>query len=357
MFWYLAGIIGITWLLNSLTLYFGFNKLTYRMEIAKKVYEMGEEIEFLSIVENKKPLTVSYLEIQEKFPVGFSVPNNKYTLFIMPFQRVKRTYRITAQRRGLHTIEDVTLKLGDFIGFKSDNKYLMIHNEVVVLPEKKALAQSLVPIGAPTGDVSVQRWIIDDPLMTIGIREYTGTEPQRFIHWPSSQRHGRLMVKNFDFTTDNSVMVILNVETMKPCWKPVEEEIIEKAIILARSVMEECEEKKIPYGFVSNAHNEGSERRGFYVHPGLGTHHLEHLMETLGRIHYRIPVFFELTLRDIRKKKGNYTTAIIITPRILDTYIEQINLLNRSVSRMVVIAVEGEHLDQLNNSIIRYRSN
>ncbi len=80
--------------------------------------------------------------------------------------------------------------------------------------------------------------------MTIGIREYTGNEPERYIHWPSSMKYNELMVRNFDFTTDNSVLIALNIETMKPSWEPIEEDLIENCISIARGVMEELEEEK-----------------------------------------------------------------------------------------------------------------
>jgi len=360
MIWYLFGIlglIGVTVLINNLALYFSPKDLSYRMEIEKKYYEIGEEIEVHSIVENKKPLTVSFLKITEAFPKNFSISNNTYTLFIMPYQRVKRTYKVFVRKRGLYAIGDVQLRLGDFIGLKSKNEYVEMSNEVVIYPERVDLKKNIIPIGSLSGDISVKRWILEDPLMTIGIREYTGNEPQRFIHWPSSLKYGNLMVKNFDFTTDNSVIILLNIETMKPCWKPVEEDIIEKAISLTRAVIEEFEDAKIPYGLATNAHNERSEQRGYFYHPGLGQNHLANFLKVLGEIHYRIPSFFENTVRETRKRQGNYTTVVIITPRILESYIEPINLLDRAVSRTVVISIEEENLEVLSNSIIKYRGN
>ncbi|SCG82793.1 protein of unknown function DUF58 [Proteiniborus sp. DW1] len=357
MLWYLVGLIILVYLINRLTLDYGFRNLTYRMEIKKGTAEVGEEIEITSIIENKKPLTVSFLKVFEKFPKGFNKISNIYTLFIMPYQRVRRTYKMHINKRGRYFITDVELEIGDFIGFKTDKQKLSIENEIIVFPMKAKLENSLVPLGSLNGDVSVKRWIIDDPLMTIGIREYTGNEPERYIHWPSSLKYGELMVKNFDFTTDNSVVVVLNVETMKPCWKAPEEELIEKVISLARTVIEEFEELRIPYGFATNAYNvDSSHERGYFYHPGLGQSHLDNLLRLLGKIDYRLPSFFETTIMDISKRQGNYTTAVIITPRILDTYIGPINLLSKSVSRTVVISVEEEHLEKLNNKIIKYRS-
>jgi len=357
MIWYLLGLIVFIYLLNRLTLHYGFRNLTYRMEIKKGTAEVGEEIEITSIIENKKPLTVSFLKVHERFPKGFSKMSNIYTLFIMPYQRVRRTYKIYIEKRGFYSIQDVQLELGDFVGFKTEKENVSLEKELIVFPVRAKLENSIAPFGSLNGDVSVKRWILDDPLMTIGIREYTGNEPERFIHWPSSVKYGNLMVKNFDFTTDNSVIVVLNVETMKPCWKPVEEELIEKVISIGRSVMEEFEALRIPYGFTSNAYNvDSSQERGCFYHPSLGQIHLDNLLKTLGKIDYRLPSFFETTLRDVSKRQGNYTTVVIITPRILDTYIESINMLSKSVSRTVVISVEEEHLEKLNNNIIKYRS-
>ena len=62
------------------------------------------------------------------------------------------------------------------------------------------------------------------------------------------------------------------------------------------------------------------------------------------------------TLLEILQKQGNYTTVVIITPRILDTYIESINTLNKTVSRTVVISLEDEYLEKLHKDIIKYRS-
>ncbi|NLK42847.1 MAG: DUF58 domain-containing protein [Tissierellia bacterium] len=358
MFWFLIGFILFTYLINRITLNYGFIDLDYYMEINKKTCEIGEEIEVSSIVENRKLLTISFLKIKERFPKGFNFKENIYTTFIMPYQRVRRTYKLVPERRGHFSINEAILELGDFTGFKSTSMYVELEEEIVVLPKKVELEKSIVPLGALNGDTSVKRWIIDDPLMTIGIREYTGNEPERFIHWPSSVKYNRLMVKNFDFTTDNTVIIALNVETMKPTWRPVEEEMIERVISIARGIMEEFEGLKIPYGLATNGHiNIPTNTKNHFYHPGLGQNHLNNFLESLGRITYRLPGFFENTLKEIEKRRGNFTTIVIITPRILDTYIGPINNLSKSVNRLVLISLEDEHLSSLNNNIIKYRGN
>lgn len=357
MTWYLIGLILLILIINKLSLHIGIINLNYKLETEKDMAEIGEDIEIYSIVENNKPFVVSFLRVYERFFKGFNRKSNIYSLFIMPYQRVKRTYKIFGTKRGKYPINNITLEIGDFIGFSSEEHRFQIDKEITILPKKQELKDSIVPLGALMGDISVKRWILDDPLMTIGIREYTGNEPERFIHWPSSLRYGELMVKNFDFTTDNSVMILLNIETMKPSFRRVEADIIEEAISITRSVMEEFEALKIPYGFASNSYNYNSiYEKGHLYYQGLGKNHLNNFLKLLGGMDYKVGTFFQNTIKDTIKLQGNYSTVVIITPRILEDYIEPMNTLSKFVSRTVVISVEEEHLSSLNKNIIKYRS-
>ncbi len=356
MIWFLLGLVVFTIILNKISLEYGFKNLNYNMKIGKSVVEIGEEIPITSIIENNKVLTISFLKVEENFPEGFNEENNIYTLFVMPFQIVKRKYSIVGMKRGLHKIHDIFLEIGDFTGFNQKFQGFNIDKEIVVLPKKIKLKESISPMGNLYGDISVNRWIVDDPLMTVGIREYTGNEPEKYVHWPSSIKYNQLMVKKFDFTTDNSIMIVLNIESTKPYWKDIKIEKIEKSIEIARGIIEECEGKKIPYGFASNGYNKSTTyNKGYYYHPGIGKLHKMKFLEVLGKLNYIIARDFEETLKDMTKRQGSYTTVVVITPRLMDSYIESINKLNRSVTKTVVISVEEENLDRLNKNIITFR--
>lgn len=356
MIWFLFGIVVFTLVLNRISLKYGFERLNYTMEVEKPVVEIGEDIPFKSIIENPKPLTVSFLKINESFPSGLAEEENVYSIFMMPYQRIKRSYKIKAMERGLHRFTEVELVLGDFIGFENEIKHFKINNKVTVLPERIELSESISPVGDLHGDISVKRWIIDDPLMTVGIREYTEGDPQKYIHWASSMRYGELMVKQFDFTTDNSVMVLLNIETSKPYWNDIHADLIEDAIKVCRAVIEEMEDLKIPYGFASNAFNIDSDHsKDYYYHPGMGKAHMERFLEILGNINYAVSSGFEDVLANISRRKGSYSTVVVITPRILESYINPMNKLSKVITKMVAISMDDENLSSLNHDILQYR--
>lgn len=353
MIWFLIGIIIFTFSLNKITLKYGFSNLFYSMEIPKKVVEIGEDINIISIFENKKPLSISFLQVEENFPKGFNVEEYRYTSFILPYQRVKRTYSIKGEDRGVYHIRDISLGLGDFVGFKTIYKNLSIDKEIVVLPKRLDLNENIIPFGSLNGNISVRRWIMDDPLMTIEVKEYTGREPEKHIHWPSSLRYGDLMVKNFDFTTDNSIIIVLNIESSKPHWLNINREAIEESISLVRGIMEELEEKKIPYGFTTNAYEASSLKDQFY-YPGIGKNQLNYFLEVLGRMNYAISSPFEKFLEKIIKKRGNYSTYIVVTPKIFNDYISPLNIMSKSVEKLVLISLETENLGELNKNIVKH---
>lgn len=352
--------------LNALSRRYILYNLSYKREISKKVVEIEEEFEVATVVENKKFLPVTFLQIVEKFPPALNYKSkanvllnkdyilHKSTMLIMPYQRIKRRYRVFCSRRGRLIFRDVTLTGGDLLGFDTASESMEYYQDMVVLPRAIDLENAILPYGDYNGDFSVRRWIIEDPVLTAGIREYTGSEPLKTIHWLSSLKSGRLMVKKFDYTADNTVMVVLNTECSKPFWAGIEGEKIEKCISMARSVIEQFEEAGIPYGLSSDAYFDGIGGGGSIDAAGFGTAHYYNVLESLGRLDYNIRMPFEELLSDLAKDAGSYTTFVIITPSVLEPYIDSINSLGEQAVRVVLISLKQENLEHLGKNILTF---
>lgn len=341
--WLVIALVLVVLMIDRIVLAYGFHDLRYQIKLEVPRVEIDQPIPVSVVVENQKLIGIPFLKVTEHFPENFSLGTYRYTVFIMPFQRVKRAYQVQVCARGLYKLKETTLELGDFTGLNSREMTFINQQEIIVLPRPVELSEVLTPYGALSGDISVKRWILEDPLVTVGIREYSGNEPQRYIHWPSSARSGQLMVRNFDFTTDSRAMVVLNIETMKPCALPFESELIEMSISICRGILEEFEDSRIPYGFASNALNmEDGEERGYFNSPSLGAYHLETQIDILGRAVYNGALLFDRKLKALIKRQGDYSTAVIITPRILDIYLEPLEALGRVVQNLIIITTEPE---------------
>jgi len=360
-------VLGI--LLNSFSKKYALKGIRYSREISKKIEEINEEFDIITVIENRKILPVTFFQIIERFPatIQYKFRTDKFktveflfhtiTMFLLPYQRIKRTYVASCDKRGRYIFSDVSLIAGDLIGLNTFTRSLDYWQEIIALPKPANLEKEIIPYGNYNGDLSIERWIIDDPTMIMGIREYTGLEPARAIHWPSSARSNRLMVKKFDFTLENTAMIILNIECTKPFWFGIDKKSvddIERCISITRGIMEVLEGQRIPYGFTTNAIMMGLPAEKNIVYPSSGPYQLNNLLEYLGRMSYNITMSFEDFILSLEKRDINCSTYIIITPKILESYIEPINSIASEMVRVILVSLSKDNIEYISDNVIRY---
>ncbi len=350
------------YILNELTKKNTLKKLSYRREFSSNRVEIGEEFKIETILENHSVLPISFLQVIEQIPKEVRYKyrqeeferNNERThemsLFLLPKQRVIRRYAATFDQRGRHFFRNVALCGGDFFGFTTEDRLELMDHDVIVYPNSLDLEAELVSYGSEYGDISVRRWIISDPILTAGLREYTGNEPQKHIHWPSSIRQNRLMVKNFDFTTDNRVMILLNVESNRP-YSALRADEIEKCLSVTRAVMEELENKGVPYGFASNIYYHDSSDGKGYIPAGQGADHFFGILDLLAITNFHSWKTVEELLECFRSGQDRYETFIIITPIVLTEYIEGLNLLAKHAGKTTIITMMDDNIQELSDGI------
>ncbi len=355
MLWVFLGLLLSALALNELLFRFSGKNLSYSTSTDKKAYEIGEDIALTPVIENKKIMSVPFLRIDEYFDPALSENSLSFSLFILPFQRVKRTYHIQGETRGLWQVQSASIRIEDFLGFHRSYRELSLKIPVVILPEKRRLQDVILPFSSLYGPISVKRWIIEDPLMIRGIRDYTGSESQRHVHWPSTLKHDRLMVKEFDFTAERSALVFLNMESTKPYWRDADLDAVEEAIVTARAVMEELTKEKIPFGFSSNGYNSEGRSKGYYFPPGLSKRNLARYNELLGKMGTVISMPLEDSLKTLIRNRTAFQAFILVTPKILPEYVKPLKEFSKSFGKTVVISMKPNHLEKLSKTIETYQ--
>ena len=363
MIYFIFTLVILSIIINRYSVEHILDNVEYKRRISSQLLEVDEQFQLESIVENRKFIPVTFLRLSERFPAQmvYNIEENvlktpdciyhNATMFILPYQRIKRSYRVSLNHRGEYKLIDAGITAGDFLAFKTTSKYVEYLQRVVVMPKAADLQTDIMPYGGYTGDISIKRWIIEDPILNIGIRGYTGVEPQKTIHWPSSLRQNKLMVKKFDHTTNSNVVVMLNIECSEPFYVAIDKDKIEKCLSIARSVFEELEKNSIPYGMWTNAEKNSVEGLGFEMLQGLGSNHFYSIMERLGCAAYSPCIEFVDAVSHVSANNANDTTYIIITPEIFDDYIDYINDLNKKCDRLAVISLQEQNLEKLDSSI------
>ena len=288
----------------------------------KRVVEPDEVFSIHVSVRNKSRWVIPFLRIHERLDKSFVPQEGKYrvttdhmgvqsvdlTTWLKPKQKMTCAIPVSVGSRGRYVLGDFQIFGGDFLGLDQRSKTFDCFNEVVVAPREATAPKLPELFGSFMGERSVNRFIMDDPVLTLGFREYTGREPMKMISWKQSARGSGLMVKNNDYTMEPSVSVLLNVQTDAPD----REALLERCFSLTRSVCRLLEQRGVKYTFTTNAMLAGNVTAGAVVE-GLGQRHFTGLLEQLGRATYA----HSDTLEQMMEKEALRPIAagrILITP-------------------------------------------
>ena len=264
---------------------------------SKLLIEPGEELEIVTTVTNTKRRFVPYIKLDQAFPVLLNIDGvtatmineareySRYaaTLYLMPKSKHIRRVKASLPTRGRHLFQGAYMRGGDFLGISDQLKKYSLLREVVVYPKAVEAGHIDIVMGGIMGDISVRRLVMEDPILTVGFRDYSGREPMKAISWNHSARVGKLMVKQFDHTIDPAITVMLDVEGS---GLEGDSEKKELAFSLTRSVTQHLEDNGMKYDFLTNATTSDSIGRWSYISESIGTRHFATIMEGLGRATY-----------------------------------------------------------------------
>ena len=280
--------------------------LWLRYSFDTELAEPGETIAFTGRLVNSWFFPILYVNLYEYMPEGAAIPGKKgncetHSLFLLPHRGFRHAVLFTLPKRGVYRSGKYYLQTGDFLGFRSWVTSGEIRADLTVMPKLCADEPVLKILGGYIGDISVRRFILEDPVLTVGTLDYTGREPMKKISWKHSARAGRLMVKNSDYTVDANAAVVLNMASGS-------EEEKEKSLEIVRTVCERLEQERIPYQFLSNG-DAGNLEEGF------GPMHMNRLMTNLGRsMLCGFSSFDGLIERCIRERKRSRSYFIVSAP-------------------------------------------
>lgn len=298
-------------------------KMNFRGSCSHILAEPGQRVTWSGTVENRSLLPVPFVRLRETFPeeseplgderwIRSHCQKTVYRwsleerMALGPRQSCTRTVDISFRKRGEYPLGSYRVAAGDLLGI-GEASVSGDGDTIVIMPDRAKDPGALLAVGGFLGDISVRRFILEDPILTVGFRDYTGREPMKSISWTRTAVTGTMQVRQFDHTAEQTVMVLLNVEGGTP-------EQLEECFRLTRMACEQLEKQKIPFGLRTNGNLPGPVGKLFFLAEGLGESHLTPILYALGRADYScfysLPYLVTETLRR-RKSSESY---IFITP-------------------------------------------
>ena len=321
----ILAILGIIFLIGEFTRKRGFDNLKISRSIDKDRIMLGEEFTLTTTIENNKRLPISFLTLSEKMPMAieFASDSNqvkegtdlwhlsKYT--ISWYERKRRIYKLKCNQRGAYILRDINVTVGDLFGFSVETIPEEDFLEFLVYPRLMNMDNFQFANTNFQGDNYVKRWIHQDPLFIKGIREYNVEDRMKDIHWKSSLKMDKLMVKEYDFTSDRELTIILSAQCGEPFWGSIQPVLIENGVKIAASLASIAIKQGVPSGMWTNSQLIGIQRKiPSEVYPDINA--LRKIMELSARVSYSVTVRFSDYLRTRITEFNRNSTYVIITP-------------------------------------------
>lgn len=285
--------------------------------------EPGQPVTWSITVENHSRLPIPFVRFVQSFPneaksladkawwksycrSGILSWDAEFRMTIRGRRSITKNVTVSFPERGVYKIGSYHLSAGDLLGFREAKRH-GTGGHIVVMPHRSRQQTAVDAVGGFLGDISVRRFILEDPILTTGFRDYTGREPMRAISWIRTAQTGSLQVKQYDYTAEHHVVVLLNTEG-------ADEQQLEECLRLTRSVCEKLEQQKIPYGFRTNANLPGPVGKVHAMVEGLGQQHLHTILYGLGRGDKTCFYSFRYLTRQTLKNRRSSEAYIVITP-------------------------------------------
>jgi uncharacterized protein (DUF58 family) len=259
------------------------------------------------------------------------------------YERVRRHYTIHCGARGIHSFGPVIMRTGDVFGFTTHELALRTEDHLLVYPRIVNVDDLGLPAHDPFGDTPRQRqWLFEDPLRTVGVRDYRPGDSPRRLHWKATARapEQQLQVKLLEPTTTYRLMILLNVSTVIEnwAWQGYDPELLEAAITVAASVANWGAEHGYQIGLSANARAYRSSAV-LRMAPSRDPRQLMHVLEALATLVPMATMPSE-TLVELEGRDLAYgTTVVMVTAAADDRLLGQLARLRRSGHRPALILV------------------
>lgn len=341
-----------------------FKNLDFNIELSKsEVFEDGD-LTIKEIISNKRFLPAIWLEIQFLVSRNLKFDNVKLTgldneffkkdiFSVLPYQRIVKKFNVKASKRGYYSLNNFTLTVSDiFIIYKyllrtNDEKFLCVYPKLLLGTNFDLRFNNIL------GELETKKYLLEDPFMLKGIRDYTPYDSMKTVNWSASIRTGALKVN--EFNSSSSMEVILLLDTTKyTSWDSKDK--IEESIRIAASMATKCVSKNIPVSLYSNGINELS-LENISISNTNGKAGLELVYRNLACINLEDQkLSFSDMIKDLKTSGNTKHLYIVISHHCDEDFINKLLALQNFNSEVNLILVKssGDTTEEINSKIKTY---
>lgn len=219
IFWILFGSAALFLIQRAVYMNFWDKKVRISFRFSRRAVTEGETAELLERVENRKLLPLPTFEYHFTVNRNFKTPNAAESKpisldrkFALPAKRaVNNRAEIKGLVRGVYSIGNTLARSADLFHTRRSEWPFSETSRLIVYPAKIPVQKLLLPARRLLGSVTTRRMAQEDPFALKSIRPYEIYDSPRIINWKASAKTGELKVNQFENTTDEALIFLLDM--------------------------------------------------------------------------------------------------------------------------------------------------
>jgi uncharacterized protein (DUF58 family) len=328
----------------------GIAGIDYVRHLATDRVAWGDEILLTIEVWNRTGLPLPWLRAEDDRTAGISVvgpppdaigrtrPTIRNLWSLAPSERVFRSIRLVADRRGVFAIGPVRLSASDLFARPAAFEERQRIDRVIVRPRVVAAPGLLRP--DRWGELDrAKSGLSEDPSRFAGVRPWVPGDSLRRVHARASARLRRPMVKRFEPSRQREVLIALDVQTAGVAsWEAaLDPEAVEALYVVAGSLATSLERDGAAVGIIAGAQT-SSMRRFTHVPVSDAPGQVGRILDLLARLSTFPSASFERLLATVHRTARSGTVVLAVTCRDPLAFHRSLRRLERAGCRVVVVA-------------------
>jgi uncharacterized protein (DUF58 family) len=183
--------------------------------------QVGQIFEEQVDVLNSSRFPLFWLEIRDESPIPGA--QGAYVFNFIRGRNIRSfLLRTRLYQRGVYQLGPVSLTYGDIFGLFRGTRNIPVHTTLIVYPPLFDITDFPSPPGLLSGGEALRKQTHQITPNAAGVREYYPGDPLNRIHWLSTVRRNRLMVKEFELDPLADVWLFIDSESSAHAALPKE---------------------------------------------------------------------------------------------------------------------------------------
>jgi uncharacterized protein (DUF58 family) len=305
--------------------------------------QVGQKAEERIIVRNPSWFPRIWLEVDDPSDLPGATPRRVITLGSRRRTSWKTETPLT--RRGVYQVGPVTVTSSDPFGVFKVSKSYGGRGSIIVYPPFIDLPNFTVPPASLPGEGRFRKRTHYVTPNASGVREYAAGDSFNRIHWGSTARTGKLMVKMFELDPASDIWVILDLYGRVQAGTG-DESTVEYGVKIAASVARHFLNANRNVGYMAFGD------RLDVIEVERGGQQMTRILEALAMAKGSGDVPIANLLAVEGKRFGRHTTVVLVTPSADEEWITSLLMLTQRGVKVAVVLMEASTFGAATNSLM-----